>query len=316
MTGMAASAGPRGTHPSGSRPSWRALGPADLPALAELARRCVAADGGQPFAADPAFLSGSYLTGGQAIGLFDGPVLRCASALRLTQPASVDSSAVTCGMVDPAWRRRGIGGEGLDWALDHANQAGQGTLLAESEALSDGTHALYLSRNMTRILAEHVMQLPAEAPVPPVEAPTGLRLTEWGDADPGRFYAVYAAAFADRPGPHRPEAEWIWWLSDDEDFRRQWTLLASLADASGDVGFIAGEATGWIAQVGVIPQARGRAVGASLIAEAIRRMRAAGETKVTLNVAIDNSRAQALYRRLGFVRIGGRARYRRDPIGS
>lgn len=316
-------------RPPGSQwAAWRALSPADLPALTELARRCVATDGGQPFAADPDFLSGCYLAGGQAIGLFAGMRLLAASALRSAPPRLADANAVTCGMVDPAWRRRGAGGEGLDWAL---SQAGHAVVVAESEALSDGAHALYLSRNMTQILAEHVLQLPADSPTPSVTAPAGLRFIEWDDthrepkgaerpggereyAAPGRFHAVYAAAFAQRPGPHRPAAEWISWISDDDDFRPGWTLLASLAGSDGehlDVGFIAGEATGWITQVGVIPQSWGRAVGASLIAEVIRRMRAAGEACVTLNVAVDNARADALYRRLGFVRIGGRARYRR-----
>jgi mycothiol synthase len=314
-----------GDRPSGSQSAWRALRPVDLPALTELARRCVTTDGGQPFAADPAFLSGCYLTSGRAIGFFDGPRLLSASALRFNQPRLAGPSTVTCGMVDPAWRRRGIGGQGLDWAL---GQAGRAVVLAESEALSDGAHSLYLSRNMTQILAEHVLQLPAGAPVPPVTAPAGMRFLEWGDADPSRFFAVYAAAFAERPGfPGWPTAQWISWISDDEDFRSKWTLLASLAHAGGapvDVGFIAGEATGWIAQVGVIPQARGRAVGASLIAEVVRRMRSPGETTpagqrahggvwdgtVSLNVAVDNTRADTLYQRLGFARIGGRARYR------
>jgi mycothiol synthase len=44
-------------------------------------------------------------------------------------------------------------------------------------------------------------------------------------------------------------------------------------------------------------------------------MRSAGESSVTLNVNIDNPRAAALYRRLGFTRIGGRARYRTGPQG-
>ena len=35
--------------------SWRALGQADLPAVTGLARLCLSADGGQPFAADPPF---------------------------------------------------------------------------------------------------------------------------------------------------------------------------------------------------------------------------------------------------------------------
>ncbi len=48
---------------------------------------------------------------------------------------------------------------------------------------------------------------------------------------------------------------------------------------------------------------------ALLITEAVRRMRAAGETTVTLNVNVNNPRAAALYRGLGFAVTGRRARY-------
>jgi mycothiol synthase len=50
-------------------------------------------------------------------------------------------------------------------------------------------------------------------------------------------------------------------------------------------------------------------VGGYLVAAAVRRMRADGEHAVTLNVNVNNPHAAALYRRLGFVRAGGRARY-------
>ncbi len=61
--------------------------------------------------------------------------------------------------------------------------------------------------------------------------------------------------------------------------------------------------------MGVAPAARGRAVGALLIAEAVRLMRAAGEAGITLNVNVNNPHAIALYRRLGFATAGRRARY-------
>jgi ribosomal protein S18 acetylase RimI-like enzyme len=100
----------------------------------------------------------------------------------------------------------------------------------------------------------------------------------------------------------------IEWISDDEDFRADWTLLATLGGA--DAGFIAAASGGWIAQMGVVPAARGKNIGAWLITEAVRRMRAAGETAITLNVNVNNPHAAALYRRLGFTRAGRRARYR------
>lgn len=280
--------------------SWRLLDEPDLPAVTELASECLAVDGGQPFAASSVFLGRCYLSGAETHAGFSDTRLVCVSSLR--RP---DGAAVTTGLVHPAWRRRGIGGYAFDWA---ANAAGPAAMLAETEALGDGAHALYLSRGLVQVLAEDVMQLAAQAPVPPAHSPPGLTLLAWGQADPARFFAVYDAAFRERPGfPNWTQDRWVEWVSDDEDFRAEWTLLATLGDA--DVGFITADASGWIAQMGVLPSARGRDIGARLIGEAVRRMRSAGETSITLNVNTNNPSAIALYRRLGFTRIGRRAKY-------
>ena len=97
------------------------------------------------------------------------------------------------------------------------------------------------------------------------------------------------------------------WISDDDDFRPAWSLLAAVDGA--DVGFIVADAGGWIIQVGVVPAARGRGLGAALVAEAVRLMRAGGQAVITLNVNVNNPHAAALYRRLGFAQAGRRARY-------
>jgi hypothetical protein len=52
--------------------SWRALGQADVSAVTDLARQCLSADGGQPFAADPGFLSGWYAFGAETHAGWDG----------------------------------------------------------------------------------------------------------------------------------------------------------------------------------------------------------------------------------------------------
>ncbi len=289
--------------------SWRSLCDADLPAVTGLARGCLAADGGQPFAASPGFLGQCYLSGAQTYAGFSSGGLICASSLRRPAPGSPGDGrgqvGVTTGLLHPAWRRLGIGGHAFDWAQA---RAGRGGILAETEALGAGAHALYLSRGLSQVLAEDVMQLAASAPPPQAHPPGGLTLTQWGQADPARFYAVYQAAFRDRPGfPGWTQERWAEWISDDEDFRAEWTLLATLGGA--DVGFIAGAAIGWITQLGVVPAARGRDIGAWLTGETVRRMRAAGEASITLNVNVNNPHAAALYHRLGFTPIGRRARY-------
>jgi mycothiol synthase len=286
-------------------PSWRPIGEPDLPALAELARECLSADGGQPFAADPGFLRGRYLDGARARGGWQGPQLVCASAVRPSSDGP-DAATITTGLVHPQFRRRGLGGSAFDWAAGRAGPAG---LTADTEALSDGAHALYLARGLSQVFAEDVMQLAAtDTPPTPAKPPAGLVLSSWDQAGPARFFAVYEASFRDRPGfPGWTQDRWVDWISDDDDFRAAWALLATVDGT--DAGFIVADAGGWIIQVGVIPAARGRDIGAALVAEAVRLMRAGGQTVITLNVNVDNPHAAALYRRLGFALAGRRARY-------
>jgi hypothetical protein len=58
------------------------LGEPDLPAVVDLARDCLSADGGQPFAASPGFLGRCYLSGAETYAGFSGTQLVCVSSLR------------------------------------------------------------------------------------------------------------------------------------------------------------------------------------------------------------------------------------------
>jgi mycothiol synthase len=289
--------------------SWRPAGDGDLPAIAGLAGVCLATDGGQPLAASPDFLRRCYADGAEAWAGSADTELVCVTSLRRSPPglptAAMDTATVTTGLVHPAWRRRGIGGRAFGWAKQ---QAGPGKLRAETETLSVGAHALYTSRGLVQVFAEDVLRLAAAVPPASVRPPGGLTLSSWRQAGPARFYAVYDMAFRARPGfPGWPQARWAEWISDDDDFRADWTLLATRNGQ--DVAFIAGAATGWIVQLGVVPAARGQNIGAYLTTEVIRRMRAAGETTIALDVNVNNPHAAALYRRLGFTQAGRRARY-------
>jgi ribosomal protein S18 acetylase RimI-like enzyme len=133
----------------------------------------------------------------------------------------------------------------------------------------------------------------------------------WSGETAERFFAVYQAAFRERPGyPGWTAAEWIADNDDDPDFRADWSVLATLP-GMGDVGFVTA-AAGWIVQVGVVPVARGRGLAAALIGVALGRMAAGGATEAWLNVNVDNPSAAGLYRRLGFAPAGRRARFERQ----
>lgn len=64
-----------------------------------------------------------------------------------------------------------------------------------------------------------------------------------------------------------------------------------------------------ILTVAVIPDARRQGAGAALLDEMLRVLRAGGTRRVFLEVAADNTAAQALYARKGFIVCGRRPRY-------
>jgi mycothiol synthase len=301
--------------PSGLR--WRPVSARDIPAIVALYAEALAADGGQPDAGDEALLRRWYTGGIEAsLAAFDGGRLVGVCARRHASTGDGPRSVIA-GQVAPGYRGRRIGARLLDAALDGADPAG---VLVENESLTGSADALYRSRGLQPVFAEDVMTRaladggpavarPAQAGDPPL---TGLRFTEWSGPAAARFYAVYTAAFAGRPGfPGWPASEWIERISGDPDFRPDWTLLASVAGA--DAGFIAGDTGGWIAQVGVVPAARRQGIATRLIVEVLRRMRDAGETRAVLDVNVNNPGAIGLYERLGFARAGRRARYEPAP---
>jgi mycothiol synthase len=292
--------------------TWHPLAADDLARVASLAGRCLAADGGLPLVTAESFVARRYgAPGGIARGASDAAGrLVAGGAVRPQETAGV-RAAVFTGLVDPARRGRGLGGRLLDWGLSTA--AGMAdSVTVETEALTDSAARLFAGRGLHQVFAEDVMRFDlAAAPVPPVALPEGIRVEQWTSELADRFFGAYEESFRDRPGfPGWSTRQWIDWTADDEDFRPHWSLLA-VEPHGGDVGFITC-ADGWIVQVGVRPDRRGRRLGAALVAEALRRMGADGLSQTLLDVNVDNP-AGGLYERLGFVVIGRRARF--QPAG-
>jgi mycothiol synthase len=286
--------------------TWDAAGP--VPGdLVELARRCRRADGGLPIADDPRFLSRRWTApAGARFGLRGPGGALLAAAATCPTPGGV----FVTGLVDPEARGQGLGSRLLDHALAQAASAAPGpAVIVETESLTDAAHALFVSRGLRQFFAEEVMRIDPVA-APPPRWPAGIGLADWSGATARRFHAVFEAAFRDRPGfPGTPAGEWITENEEDDEFRPDWSVLATVPGL-GDAGFVTG-GVGWIMQVGVRPEARRRGIGAALVCESLSRMAAAGAAEAWLDVNVDNPGATALYRRLGFTHEGRRARYRR-----
>jgi len=99
-----------------------------------------------------------------------------------------------------------------------------------------------------------------------------------------------------------------WLAPDEDDFRPELSLLA--CHDSLPLSFIVC-ADKWIVQMGVHPDWRERGIGSALVTEVLKRFRDSGGDFMLLDVNTDNPRAARVYARLGFQRIGKRARYER-----
>ena len=136
-----------------------------------------------------------------------------------------------------------------------------------------------------------------------------MTLADAGPAFAGPLAALHALCFPDDP-----------WDAG---------LLARLLAMPGVIGLMAADARdaspeglvlvrvaadeAEILTIGVAPGARGRGLGASLVAGAAARAAAAGAVSLFLEVAEDNLAARALYAHHGFAAIGRRPAYYSRP---
>jgi ribosomal-protein-alanine N-acetyltransferase len=90
-----------------------------------------------------------------------------------------------------------------------------------------------------------------------------------------------------------------------------------IAEAHGKiVGYLVARAVGdeaEILDVAVAPAAQGRGIGRALLADALQALRRLGARRAYLEVRASNAAAQRLYRSLGFLWVGRRPGYYRQP---
>jgi len=305
------------TIPTAPGLSWRSLKPTDIAAITTLATICLEADGGLPLGATDTYIQKHYLPAlpGASIGAFevDGRLIASAAVQPTHTPEEYRATSV--GQVHPAYRGRGLGTVLLRWSITEASRLLSTSppdrphvLLLTTESLSAGAVRLFEQHGFTQRFAEDVMRRDLDASLPDVLIPSGVRFATWVPALAGEFFAVYQAAFRERPGyPDWSQEEWIAWLgTDDDDFRPELSVLAYHDDMP--VGFIVC-ADKWIVQIGVRPEWRTRGIGPALVIEVLRRFRAAGGDHVLLDVNVNNPGAAGIYMRLGFEQVGQRARY-------
>jgi mycothiol synthase len=310
--------------PDIERLTWRRLDRADFAVLAELAKRCLAVDGGLGFLFDAENLQERFFPDAPAvaIGAVDGDGRMAACAAVQLAGESGEQRAVMAGHVRPDLRGRGIGDFLMRWGEAKARSllaqtgAKRGVLVVRSESLTKPADRLYRRHGFEQTFEQLVMRRDFALPLPDCPLPLGVTLADWRPELGEQFYRAYYPAFRDRPGfPEWSAEEWISRVVAN-DLVPEWTLLARAGDEP--VGFVIGcldlttePPGGYIWQTGVVPRWRRRGIGSAILAEMMRRMRADGApwTQLTVN---DNPGAILTYERLGFATVGRRARYERS----
>ncbi|TDE88322.1 mycothiol synthase [Occultella glacieicola] len=233
-----------------------------------------------------------------------------------------DSSAELA--VDPAARRRGIGGALLDAVLADAPDA---HVWAHGDL--PPARALAALRGLRVVRDLWVMTAPAPAqertdPTGPAGPVDGVRVRTF---EPGRdeeaWLSVNARAFADHPEQGRTTRAdldarmaqpWfdpsVFWLAEDVNTGR----------VLGSMWVKISEAVGEIYVLGVDPAAQGRGIGGLLTAHAMAAFAARDLSALELYVEGENAPAIAVYERAGFRRARAHVQYagsgsHRPPVG-
>ncbi|MER6956773.1 GNAT family N-acetyltransferase [Streptomyces sp. NPDC000618] len=165
--------------------------------------------------------------------------------------------------------------------------------------------ALLHERGWSAVRRHHVLRRavgPTTDPAP--QPPAGIRLRPCAtEADRVRVHELHQATFADHYD-FQPR-EYRQWLHDIDAEGLDWSLVSIVATEDlGDAGFLLArddrEAMGWIRNIGVVPEARGRGLAGLLLGHAFAAFAARGRDTVGLGVDTSNATgAPQLYERNG-----------------
>ena len=114
-----------------------------------------------------------------------------------------------------------------------------------------------------------------------------------------------------------PEDPWTPFMLADElssPASRYWIATNEAGDPVGYGGVKVGGDQADVMTIGVAPHARGRGVGRAILDALLDWARQVGAADIFLDVRPSNEGAIALYNSRGFVEIGRRPRYFRNPV--
>lgn len=287
-----------------SQLEWSVTTAADVAALVRLGSACLERDGGLPDLADPEHMETAFVTDLAISGRDELGDIVAAAAIGLDGAGERTATA----LVDPAVMGQGIGHELADWV---ARSAG-GPVRLVMDSMSPEAETLFADLGLRRTFAETIMRHSLRH-IPVVPRPDDVVTLPFTDDTSAAFHHAYAASFGDQPGYEEGNARaWGRWLREQRGFRPEDSRVA--LDVSGHVAGFVTVTDGWIEEVGVVPDWRGKGLGAHLVARTLTAMSKRGQEAAWLAVGCDNP-ARVLYERLGFRNRGTRALYEQRVAG-
>lgn len=279
---------------------------ADLENVVALCRRCEAADLGVPDTNNDDILAAWRRPG------FDrsrDTVLVLTGAGEVVGYGDVFDGREAFGMVDPGWRGRGIGG----WLLRRMerraregrdDRAPDGRALEVSAPHGDRAFRELAEREGYRQgRSSWVMRLDMDAPPPPPAWPRGVELRPFvREEDARAVHRLVQDAFADIGNqPARSFEFWERTVLDRDDFDPSlWFLAVAGEELVGANLCFAGSTGGFVAQLAVRRDRRGRGLGLALLRHGFAELYRRGERQVWLYVDTQNrTGATRLYERAG-----------------
>lgn len=149
--------------------------------------------------------------------------------------------------------------------------------------------------------------------IPDRPLPEAFISLPWNEHAQPLFFHAYSQSFRDRPGfPNWEESRWRASFIDSEEFRPE--LSSVILDGPEPAAFAViwvQDNVGWITQMGVRPDWRGKGLGEALLSRSLRALASEGLESARLEVATNNPNARALYDRMGFTVAGSNESWRK-----
>jgi len=215
--------------------------------------------------------------------------------------------------IHPGHRRRGYGRALFTAAVERTAERGE-----EAITLHVPTHlaaSVGFARAVGLAYRSSLWQfrLAAGTPVADPVIPDDLVLRSWtADIDVDAFVAFANAAWEGHPSPLGLTAELARLVAALPAFDPGGICFVSRAAAPDrPIAFAkvevrateAGPPSGWIGQIGVLPEARGEGLGRMLLRWSVAYLRRRGAADIELAVEAENELALGLYLRAGFERV-------------